>query len=78
MFSKDIEQSIYDSLHYVKTLKTLKNDIAPYANILTVEDVLDLIDQRIQDAERQYKSSKLAFKLDSYLPHTTKAALINT
>lgn len=78
MFAKDIEKSIYDSQQSLEVLKTLKGDIEAYAKVLTVDDVLDLIDQRIYAATRQERSHVLAFKLDSYLPRQIKAAMVNT
>lgn len=78
MFAKDIEKSIYDSQQSLEVLKTLKGDIEAYAKVLTVDDVLDLIDQRIYAASRNERSNILAFKLDAHLPHQTRAAMLNT
>ncbi|MBL8506457.1 MAG: hypothetical protein JNJ51_08870 [Methylobacillus glycogenes] len=78
MFARDIEKSIYDSQQSLEVLKTLRDDIQAYAKVLTVDDVLDLIDQRIYAANRQERSNILAFKLDAHLPRQIKAAMVNT
>ncbi|MCB5191345.1 hypothetical protein LG198_11460 [Methylobacillus arboreus] len=78
MFGQNIEQSIYDTQQSIHILKTLKGDIETYAHALTVEDVLDLIEQQIRAANQKQRSFMLAKKLDLHLPDTARAALINT
>ena len=78
MFNPNIEQSIYDTQQSIETLQTLKDSISAYQDVLTVEDVVTLIEQHIRDAHHQRQSYLLAKKLDAHLPDTAKAALLNT
>lgn len=78
MFNQNIEQSIYDAQQSIDTLQTLKDSISAYQNVLTVEDVITLIDQHIRDAHHQRQSYLLTKKLDAHLPDAAKAALLHT
>lgn len=78
MFGQNLEQSIYDAQQSIQVLQPLKDNIEAYKDVLTVEDVLSLIEQQIRDADKRRQAFLLAKKLDRHLPDTAKAALINT